>query len=119
MAGMEREFFEFYPRQGSGPRYVSVSKLYAVLRGKLGCTDMGWRDRGSWYWITPNGVPFPVADPALDPDSKAVVSANGRRELYFPYAYVRDLLIRVKGIMRMEAPRALTTMAGARANAGH
>jgi hypothetical protein len=104
---MDRDVFEFYPRQGSGPRYVSASKLYAVLRGKLRCSDMGWRDRGSWYWITPNGVPFPVADPALDPDAKAVVGANGRRELYFSYDYARDLIGRVRSISEMEAPRAI------------
>lgn len=108
MIDMDREVFEFYPRQGSGPRYVSASKLYAVLRGKLGCTEMGWRDRGAWYWITPNGVPFPVADPAIDADCKAVVSASGRREVYFSYAYARELIGRVRGILQMEAPRALT-----------
>ena len=117
MSGMEREVFEFYPRQGAGPRYVSASRLYAVLRGKLGCTDMGWRDRGSWYWITPNGVPFPVADPALAPDSKAVVSPSGRRELYFSYAYARELIGRVRGILQMEAPRAIAKMAPLRADA--
>jgi hypothetical protein len=117
MIGMDREVFEYYPRQGSGPRYVSASKLYAVLRGKLGCTDMGWRDRGSWYWITPNGVPFPVTDPAADADCKAVFSANGRRELYFSYVYARELIARVRGILKMEAPRAIGGMPRVQPNA--
>ncbi len=113
---MGSETFEFYPRQGSAPRYVSASRLYHVLR-KLGCSDMGWRDRGSWYWITPNGVPFPVADPAADPDCRAVVGRNGRQEMFFAYPYVRALLARVNGILQMEAPRPLKAPAPVRVDA--
>lgn len=102
---MDRETFEFYPRQGSAPRYVSASKLYAVLRAKLGCSEMGWCDHGSWYWITPNGVPFPVIDPSLDPTCKSVISASGRQEPYFSYTYARELIGRVRSISQMEAPR--------------
>jgi hypothetical protein len=114
---MASDVFEYYPRQGSTPRYVSAARLYAVLRGKLGCVDMGWRERGFWYWITPNGVPFPVSDPALDPDSKAVVGQDGRRQLFFTYTYARDLLARVRSISQMEAPRALRPSPRVQANA--
>lgn len=116
MLGMDRELFEYYPRLGTGPRYVSSTKLYAVLR-RLGCSDMGWRDRGAWYWITPNGVPFPVVDPRIDPDCKAVFGANGRRELYFSYTYSRELLARVRTIMQMEGPRPLSRPAPVRVEA--
>ncbi len=31
MAGMD-EVFEYYPRAGAAPRYISASRLYGVLR---------------------------------------------------------------------------------------
>ncbi len=62
-------------------------------------------------------MPFPVVDPLLDPDCRPVVSANGRRELYFSYIYARDLIARVRNISQMEAPRPLNRPAPARAGA--
>jgi hypothetical protein len=106
IAGMTKPL-EYYPRQGRGPRYISAARLYAVLRMKLGCVDMGWRDQESWYWVTPNGVPFRVADPAMDPNCRAVLGTDARRELCFPYQYARELLAKVSEMIAMPASRPL------------
>lgn len=105
MLGME-EVFEYYPRSNASPRYISAARLYSILRAKLGCAEMGWRERGSWYWMTPNGVPFPVNDPMADPNCVAVMS-GGRRQFCFPYTYARELLQRVRSISVMRAAPAL------------
>ena len=115
MAGMD-EVFEYYPRAGAAQRYISAARLYGVLRGKLGCTEMGWRERGSWYWITPNGVPFPVNDPLADPDCVTMAARSGKRQLCFPYPYARELLERVRAISAMRAPPRLGRAAEARAS---
>lgn len=51
-------------------------------------------DRGpaSEYWVTPKGVRFQVADPAADHESAPVVTATGRRSLYYSYPYAAGLL---------------------------
>ena len=106
MAGMD-EVFEFYPRAGTSPRYISAARLYGVLRRKLGCLEMGWRERGAWYWITPNGVPFPVNDPLADANC-VTLAAGGKRQPCFPYHYARELLERVRAISAMRTPPRLS-----------
>lgn len=103
MAGMD-EVFEYYPRASAAPRYISAARLYGVLRGKLGCLEMGWRERGAWYWITPNGVPFPVNDPLADANCVTLTAGSGRQQLCFPYHYARELLERVRAISAMRPP---------------
>lgn len=90
-------------------RYVAAARLFTVLRTRFGCVDMGWRDETSWYWVTPNGVPFEVAEPA--PDANGPIPLTGsRRELYFSYDYARELVRRVREIMG--SPTAARRLAG-------
>ncbi len=107
MLGMD-EVFEYYPRASAAPRYVSASRLYGVLRAKLGCLEMGWRERGAWYWMTPNGVPFPVKDPMDDATCVVVTAGTGKRQHCFPYQYARELLARVRAISAMRTPPRLS-----------
>jgi hypothetical protein len=86
-----------YARQTSAPRYVSAARLYSILRTKLGCADGGWRDQESWYWVTSNGISFPVADPAAHPNCRPV-HGGSRQELCYPYEYARDLVQHVRDL---------------------
>ncbi len=94
----------YYPRQTTAPRYISAARLYSILRTKLGCVDGGWRDQEAWYWVTPNGIPFPVADPAADPNCRPVVGTRARPELCYPYDYARELLAKVRDMTVGHAP---------------
>lgn len=91
---------DFYcRRQSTAPRYVSAVRLYLILRTKVGCTNAGWRDQESWYWMTPNGVAFSVADPSAGPNCRAVLGAGTRQELCYPYENARQVLARANEMM--------------------
>ncbi len=87
-----------YARQSTAPRYISAARLYSILRTKLGCSDAGWRDQESWYWVTSNGLSFPVADPAALPNCRAVLGSDHRREICYPYEYARELIGKVRDL---------------------
>ena len=72
--------------------FVSATRVLAVLQQRLGCAPTGDRGSGSEYWLTPNGVRFRVTDPTADYESAPVVSATGRRSLYYSYQYAAALL---------------------------
>lgn len=72
--------------------FVSANRVLAVLQQRLGCTPTGDRGSASEYWVTPKGVRFRVADPTADQESAPVVTATGRRSLYYSYEYAAALL---------------------------
>lgn len=72
--------------------FVSAARVLAVLQQRLGCSPTGDRGPASEYWVTPNGVRFQVADPTADYESAPVVTATGRRSLYYSYQYAAALL---------------------------
>lgn len=80
-------------RPGGEAGAVSASWVFWVLKRRFGCVDMGWRDETAWLWVTPNGVPFTVADPAAE--------ANGpRHELGFSRACARELIARIRELLK-------------------
>jgi len=79
---------------------VSASWVFWVLKRRFGCVDMGWRDETAWYWVTPNGVAFTVADPAADATSTG--ARGGGRELGFSRAYARELIARIREMLKRQ-----------------
>lgn len=86
------DVLEFQPDLGA--RTISAAWLYQVLRVRLGCVDMGWRDETEWVWVTPNGFAFRVAVPAAD------TTDAPERELSFPSGYARDLIGRIRDLLK-------------------
>jgi hypothetical protein len=88
---------DLYPDRGAAGGTIAAEGLFAILRTRLGCVDMGWRDETAWVWVTPNGVPFQVAEP----DSTGCAGLGSpARELCFSYEYARELVSRIREIMR-------------------
>ncbi len=77
---------------------VSASWVFWVLRRRFGCIDMGWRDETAWYWVTPNGVEFTVADPSAGLNGANAKGAG--HEPGFPRAYARELIGRIREILK-------------------
>lgn len=91
--------------------FISASRVLAILLHRLGCTPTGDRGPGSEYWVTPNGARFPVADPAADQESAPVVTATGRRSLYYSYDYAASLLRRASWLVAHGRPEDKTARA--------
>jgi hypothetical protein len=82
--------------------FVSATRLYDALQRRFGCMPTGEGGAACTHWLTPNGKPFTVEDPVIDPACASVMTADGKRLLYYSYQYANALLRRVNALCQMD-----------------
>jgi hypothetical protein len=82
--------------------FVSATRLYDALQRRFGCMPTGEGGAACTHWLTPNGKPFTVEDPVIDPACASVMTAGGKRLLYYSYQYANALLRRVNALCQMD-----------------
>ena len=98
----------FHPERGlrheahPSRTFVSAARVYNALQRRFACEPTGSGGAASTYWRTPNGRLFKVEDPVTDPACAPVMSADGRRALYYSYEYANGLLRWVDELCRTE-----------------